>query len=324
VSTKQSLVDCVYIATSIRDARFTRTCVASVRRYYPSIPIRLLVGERHQCWLERELRQYWGVETVGIPGGDYGWGFVKLEALFGPPVAPVGERFLMLDPDTVLTGPIFDVWEGSRAPFLVDEEEQTEANMRHLSYDWDQLRRFDPNTRRPEFVFNSGQWFGTAGVLKRDDFSPWVEWTKPRRLRYPQYFFPGEMGVLVYVLNHKVMLEGLAVERRKILCFPPHGMDGLNAEIIANRTGPTRVIHWSGNKKIRQRAMIGADVLAYFEELYFQRVPAGHVRYVFAVCGHYLTLCTLRLGVMAKMRFRITLAYFRKKNPEKQRSASAG
>jgi hypothetical protein len=311
---QQSPVDCIYIPTSTRDARFTRICVASIRRFYPETPIRLLVGECHQRWLERELRQYWGVETVDLPGGDYGWGFVKLEALFGPPVCPLGERFLMLDPDTVLTGPVLDVWRGSHAPFLVDDEEQSEANMRHLSYDWDQLRKIDPNTRRPEFVFNSGQWFGTAGVLKRDDFTPWVEWTKPRRLRYPQYFFPGEMGVLVYVLNHKVMLEGLAVERRRIMRYPPFGMDGLDAGAISRGTAPSLVIHWSGVKKWRQRDMIGSDVLTYFEKLYFQQLPAGRARRLLAICGHFWTQWMLRAQVMVKLAFRRLYAHLSGKN----------
>jgi hypothetical protein len=307
LNNRQSSVDCVYIPTSIRDARFTRICVASIRRVYPEIPIRLLVGECHQHWLERELRQYWGVETVDLPGGDYGWGFVKLEVLFGPP----GERFLMVDPDTALTGPVLDVWSDGRAAFLVDDEKQTEANAKHFYYDWDKVREIDPNTRPPQFVFNSGQWIGSSGVLTRDDFSPWIEWTRPRRLRYPQYFFPGEQGVLNYVINQKVMLAGLAVERRKMLCYPPFGMEGLDAETVKKCTGQTRIIHWSGIKKMRQRNMIGADVLAYFEKLYFQRLPAGRTRRLLAVCGHYFVNGLLRGQAMVKMRLRIWGAYWR-------------
>ena len=291
----------------MRDARFTRICVASIRRFYPEIPIRLLVGEGHQRWLESELRNYWGAETVDLPGGDYGWGFVKLEALFRPP----GERFLMVDPDTVLTGPVLDVWSNSGVAFLVDDEKQTEANAKHFYYDWDRIREIDPNTRPPQFVFNSGQWIGSSGVLTRDDFAPWVEWTKPRRLRYPEYFFPGEQGVLNYVINQKVMLDGITVERRKILCYPPFSMEGLDAETIKNTTGPTRIIHWSGIKKMRQRNMIGADVLAYFEDLYFRRLPAGRVRRLLAISGHYFVNSLLRAQVMVKMRLRIWVAYWK-------------
>src|SRR6266852_5165282 len=97
---QDQVIDRVYIAASARDARYTRICVASVRYFYPDIPIRLLVGGHLQRGLARELQQYWNVGTADLPRGEYGWGFVKLEALFAPP----GERFLVLDSDTVLTG----------------------------------------------------------------------------------------------------------------------------------------------------------------------------------------------------------------------------
>ncbi len=297
MNNRQSSVDCVYIPTSIRDARFTRICVASIRRFYPEIPIRLLVGERHQRWLERELRQNWGVETVDLPGGDYGWGFVKLEVLFRPP----GERFLMVDPDTAFMGPVLDTWSDSHAAFLVNEEEESEADTKRLYYDWERLRQFDPNCRRPQFIFNSGQWVGTTGLLTREDFTPWVEWTKPRRLRYPQYFMGGEQGVLNYVVIQKMMLDGLTVDRRKIMRYPPKGMDGLDVGTVS-RLAPPVIVHWSGIKRMRQRDMISADVLAYFEKLYFQQLPGGRVRRLLAISGHYSVNILLLVYVMVKLR----------------------
>ena len=109
------MVDAIYIAASAGDARFTRICVASVRYFYPDVPIRLLPGGRLQRGLTDELKQYWDVEMSAFAPGDYGWGFVKLEPLFASP----GATFLVLDSDTVLTGPILDVWMDSDAPFLV-------------------------------------------------------------------------------------------------------------------------------------------------------------------------------------------------------------
>ena len=50
------------------------------------------------------------------------------------------------------------------------------------------VRTLDPSAQQPEFVFNSGQWFGTAGVVTRDDFEPWLAWTMPRKLRHPELY----------------------------------------------------------------------------------------------------------------------------------------
>lgn len=172
------MVDCIYIAASTHDARYTRICVASVRYFYPEIPIRLLVGGRLQRGLPDELQKYWNVGTANLSTtGDFGWGFVKLEVLFGKP----GERFLVLDSDTVLTGPVVDLWSKCGLPFLVDDEKQSDDDTKGLYYDWEKVRKIDPSAQQAEFVFNSGQWFGTAGVLTRDDFAPWLAWTLPRR-----------------------------------------------------------------------------------------------------------------------------------------------
>jgi hypothetical protein len=272
------MIDCVYIAASAHDARYTRICVASVRHFYPDIPIRLLVGGHLQRGLVDELRQYWNVGTANLPKGDYGWGFVKLEPLFGPS----GERFLVLDSDTLLTGQVLDIWDEFPAPFLVDDEQQSEANTKRLYYNWEHVREVDQDARPPEFVFNSGQWFGTAGVLTRDNFAPWLEWTIPRTISPQGYFMNGEQGILNYVLNQKATIDGLRIERRKIMCWPGHSMEGLDAETVSKRVAAPRVVHWAGVKKARQRDMTGADLLSCFERVYYQRLPVGEARRLFA------------------------------------------
>src|SRR5437867_6504025 len=147
----------VYVAASALDARFTRICVASIRHFHPDVPIRLLAGARLQHGLADELQRYWGVEKSPFAAGDYGWGFVKLEPLFASP----GAKFLVLDSDTVLTGPVLNVWD-THAPFLVDDENQSDVDTKRLYYDWAKIRMVEPTARPPQFVFNSGQWFGTA------------------------------------------------------------------------------------------------------------------------------------------------------------------
>jgi len=291
---------CIYIAASAYDGRYTRICVASIRYFYPDIPIRLVVGGPLERGLAEELRRHWRVETADLPRGDYGWGFVKLEVLFGPP----GEKFLVLDSDTVLTGPVLDAWSESRAAFLVDDETQSEADTKRLYYDWEKVRTADPAARPPRFVFNTGQWFGTAGVLQRDDFTPWVEWTMPRKLRHPEHFMPGDQGILNYVLNRKAETESLCIERRKIMRWPGHSMDGLSAETVSKRAAAPLVVHWAGMKRMRQRDMVGSDLLAFFERVYYQQLTAGGPRRIAAGCRDALSAWLLDVRVKVKLRSR--------------------
>jgi hypothetical protein len=293
-------VDCVYIAASIHDARYTRICVASVRFFYPTIPVRLLIGGPLRRGLENELHSYYDVEAADLPRGDYGWGFVKLEPLFGPS----GERFLVMDSDTVFTGPVLNLWKQSDAPFLVDDEQQSDADTRRLYYDWEKVRSIDPMASPPRFVFNSGQWFGTAGVLTRDDFAPWLEWTMPRTLRHPKHFMPGDQGILNYVLNQKVVLHGLRVERRKIMRWPGHSMHGLDAERVSKRAAEPIVVHWAGMKKARHGRMVGADLLAHFEKEYYRRLSAGGVLRFYAGCADVSSQWLRGIRVWLELAFR--------------------
>jgi hypothetical protein len=295
------MIDCVYIAASMEDARYTRICVASVRYFYPQVPVRLLVGGCLQRGLADELQKYWNVGTAQLPvTGDYGWGFVKLEVLFGPP----GERFLVLDSDTVLIGPVLNMWSDGCAPFLVDDEKQSEDDTKRLYYDWENVRKIDPSAQPPGFVFNSGQWFGTAGVLTRDDFAPWLAWTMPRRTIPPGHFMNGEQGILNYVLNRKAALEGLRVERKEVMRWPGHSMYGLDAQRISKRVAPSLIIHWAGMKKIRLRQMVGSDILLYFEKFYYARLPGGTLRRLLANCRHFLTHWLHWVGVRIKLSYR--------------------
>ena len=278
-------VNCIYVAASSKDGRYTRICVASIRHFYPDTPIRLLVGGPLEKGLAEELERYWQVGVEDLPPGDYGWGFVKLEPLFRRP----GERFLVLDSDTVLTGPVLLMGEACDAPFVVDDEAQSEEDLRRLYYDWRALAQVEPATQPPRFVFNSGQWFGTGGVLAREDFAALIDWSMPPKLRWPEHFMPGDQGVLNYMLNQKAALDGLEVARRKIMRWPGHGLEGLSAQTVKARTAPPLVIHWAGMKKARLGAMAGSDILRFYEKAYYRKLPLGGIRRIANGCRHTLS-----------------------------------
>ena len=63
----------------------------------------------------------------------------------------------MLDSDTVLTGLVLDVLRESSAPFLVDDEKQSDADTKKLYYDWEKVRKIDRSAQPPAHVFTSGQ-----------------------------------------------------------------------------------------------------------------------------------------------------------------------
>jgi hypothetical protein len=260
------MVDTVYIAAAAHDGRFSRTCVASVRRLYPKVPIRLLVGGPLEAGLELELRRYWAVEPAELPRQDWGWGFIKLEPLFRPP----GERFLVLDSDTVMTGPVLRFAQERDDDFIVDDEQQSAERARAIYYD--PARAGAPE---PAFLFNTGQWFGRSGVLGREHFRGLVEWGRPPRLVTPSVFKNGDQGVLNLVVNEQTRLGRVRTARVPLMRWPGHGMAGLDAASVARGSCPPVVVHWAGMSRMPRRRIPGADVLAYFERRYYERLPLG-------------------------------------------------
>ena len=274
-------VDVIYLAACSRDARLTRICVASIRYFYPDVPIKVLAGDILQPGLAQELSNHWNVGVADLPVGDYGWGLVKLEPLFGP----AGQRFMVCDVDTVFTGRVLDVRAKSDAPFFVDDEQLSDADFKRLYYDWDKLAAIDL-MRAARKAFNVGQWFGTAGLVDRHELDDWVEWTLPRRLRYPDLFMGGDQGVVNYVLLKREAFDGLCIDRHTFMRWPGNGLGDLTPQRVSQGEAPPLVIHWAGMKAIFLRNMVGSELLQFFENYYYSRLPYGRLRRVLALCQH--------------------------------------
>jgi len=275
-------VDCIYLAACSRDARLTRICVASIRFFYPDVPIKILAGDILQPGLDKELQRYWNVGVADLPVGDYGWGLVKMEPLFGPK----GQKFMVCDVDTAFTGKILDVRAQSDAPFFVDDEQLSDADFKRLYYDWEKLEKIDPTVQSARKAFNVGQWFGTAGYVEREALDKWVEWTLPRRLLYPDLFMGGDQGIMNYVVLQKEAFDGLKIDRHTFMRWPGNGMDDLSVEAVRSGTAPPMVIHWAGMKAVFLNQMVGGDLLQFFEDHYFAALPLGRLRRRLALLRH--------------------------------------
>jgi len=292
--------DRIYLAACKRDARLTRICVASIRYFYPDVPIQILAGDFLQPGLAQELKRYWNVDVADLPEGDFGWGLVKLEPLFGPP----GLKFMVVDVDTVFTGRVLDRRAESEADFYVDNEELSDDDFKRLYYNWPELTKIDPGAQSARKSFNAGEWFGTAGLVKREEFDPWLDWTMPRRLRYPNLFMGGDQGVANYVVLKKEAFDGLNIERTTLMRWPGHGMDDLDVESVRTGKAPALVVHWAGMKKTLLCNMVGGDLMVFFEDYYYSRLPAGQVRRILHLARHIWVQEWHRISVPWKLRFR--------------------
>jgi hypothetical protein len=304
-------VDVIYLAACSRDARLTRICVASIRYFYPDVPIKILAGDILQHGLAEELQKYWNVGVADLPRGDYGWGLVKIEPLFGPP----GQRFMVCDVDTVFTGGVLDRRAQSDAPFWVDNEQLSDADFKRLYYDWDALAKVDPDVQSARKAFNVGQWFGTAGLIRREDFDDLVIWALPRQLRMPDVFMGGDQGVMNYVVLKKEAFEGLRIDRVELMRWPGYGIDDLSVEAVTSGKAPALVIHWAGMKAMFLHNMVGGKLLQFYEDYYYTRLPLGRVRRILALWRHVQIHWSYKIALPFRLRYRMMFGRFLPKRP---------
>ena len=159
-------VKAIYINAHKYDFQFAKICIASVRYWYPLIPIFLIKDYGSGNFNTKDTEQKWNVDIYKTDKKKFGWGFGKLEPLF----SDISHSFLVLDADTVLTGPILDITQGVNAPFLVDDEVQPTERFNGIYYNLSKINTLVENFVYPGYSFNSGQWFGTSGILNREDF----------------------------------------------------------------------------------------------------------------------------------------------------------
>src|SRR5687767_4543447 len=126
----------IYIATHKYDMRFTRICVASIRYWYPEIPIYLIKDYLNGDFNTDEIEDVWNVGVYETSRKTFGWGFSKLEPLF----SKATERFLVLDSDIVFTGRVLDYLNEFDSDFVVQFESQPEAEIERLYFSIQQLK----------------------------------------------------------------------------------------------------------------------------------------------------------------------------------------
>jgi len=261
----------IYIAGHKLDLRFTRCCVASIRRWYPRIPIVLIRDESMGAYSTEELEKHWQVDVFKTPRRRLGYGFGKLEPLF----LPTKERCLILDSDIAFLGSVLAVLEKFDEDFIVADNPNPPEDISKYYFDLPKLRSMDPDFIFPGYIFNSGQIVATTGILRREDFEPFLRFDEPPVHIYPNIFDFGEQGVLNYILMKKFQLNQITLRRVPFMWWAGW-LDENRVKIRQlKRYSPYRVlVHWAGYKRHTPLDLIrNAHILRHFESLYYSRIP---------------------------------------------------
>lgn len=275
-------VSTIYVNTHRYDVSFTRTCIASIRYWYPDVHVSLIVDHTNGNFPDTDLLRKFRVELFPNSNARYGWGFGKFEPLF----MTQRHSFLILDADTALTGDILNKVSEIDDPFIVDLEDTTPENVNNLYYDVDQVGRKFNDFLYPGYMFNTGQWFGTSGLIRREDLNGLIYFdtvTGPK-LMNPDIFRQADQGVFNFIL-HKLVAQGrITVSRIPLMIWPEAGSgDFISIDSIKNRKSEFPfIIHWAGMKYGRRSAFPRGDILQFYYDFWKKMTPAGNR--VFSSC----------------------------------------
>jgi hypothetical protein len=246
-----------------------------------------------------EIEQCYQAKILPTQGKFFGWGYTKLEAFFAP--LP---RFLLLDSDTILTGPILDRIGRIPADFVVcgveDPNPQGYEIERHYM-NVARIKEVVPHFAYPGYGINTGQLIITPGKVTEADFMDMLE-------RTPTGFKEKHVGMFRYAdqgLINYVLARGMQENRFRVAYdnfWRWSELEDVAAVSLADlkmKTSPAYVIHWAGTKRIFLSDNTRFDLLDFFYDLYYSQIPNGKRRKKQEVAG------LNRIAWMKQLRIRV-------------------
>jgi hypothetical protein len=267
----------VYISCYKLDVHLTRICVASIRFWYPDIPIWLIKDEKYGRFSTKDIEKGWNVGVFAPEGGkNFGWGMGKYEVFF----LPKRSRVFLIDSDIVFAGRVLDELEMHNEDFIVHKEPSpcSPESMELHYFSVAKLRSIDPTFRVDHAgCFNGGQIVATTGILQRDDFARFIDW-RTRAVLRPDVFKMGEQGLLNYILQRKQQDRALSIAYVPFMIWPGREAEARHIRVddLVVEGRWRQLIHWAGLRWGRSvMQMPRADILQHFERMYYSRLPFG-------------------------------------------------
>lgn len=265
-----------------KDLFLAKICVASIRYYYPLIPIELIKDAGNGAFNTNDLETYFNVKPVDLGIARMGWGASKIHYISS---IPNGKKVLLLDADIVFTSPFLErLAEGiSRYDWLVSREvveDPCDPFILETYFNYSKIKAAYPGFVYPGFVFNTGQMFITGGTVTRKDLEPFFDFDHYPFWKNRQLFPMVDQTVLNILLPMLSMEKKLKIGTDKFMIW---GMSNaamdLSLTAIEAKTSMDGLVHWAGCVRVSYvRKMSRGDILLFFENYYYEKVPLGALR----------------------------------------------
>ncbi|MDX6767709.1 MAG: hypothetical protein SFU85_13080 [Candidatus Methylacidiphilales bacterium] len=276
-------IDRIIVLCCKRDFWLTRICVASIRYWYPEIPIGIIKDVSLGDFDTREMEGYWDVSVAAVPDPPRGY-FTKLEAFY----FPGRERILLLDSDIIFLGRVLEKLERHDEDFVVNwggtkplSAEKKKQYALDGYYNPEKLRNVLPDFELPDFFFNAGQMVLTSSLLVRGEVETWLMGTPPlQTARFPEALTHLDQSLLNLLLVQMQRRGECTLGLCDFVRWSIHREMVWDIELdrIRNRQGYPALIHWAGVKTFHKSGFIRGDLLGFYEDLYYGRISSGELK----------------------------------------------
>ena len=299
----ENKIDKIVIACFKKDLFLLRPCVASIRFWYPEIEIFLLKDIIEGDFSLNEFIKNFKCKIFPTEMKTFGWPWSKLSVLLEEKV----DRYLFLDSDTVFLGPVLDVLQTFPEEFIVTGalmKDPYDPNFIFNYIDINKIGEVDKDYKFPGFGFNGGHIVMKSGIFKKTDFTPIINFKPKISSIYPEIFKHGDQGCLNYIFNKAVQEQRITLRYVDFWIWPglPFS-DKINLEKIKNKDGYNYIMHWAGIKPIDFRKYIRYDILKFYNEIYYVKIPFGKIK---KSLRYYKQLCIVQAKIFKYKLFKMS------------------
>ena len=285
----------VVVCCNKKDVFLARICVASIRYYYPDISIELIKDPGNGAFDTKELEKYFTVQSIDLGIPKLGWSGAKFHYLYQQ---AKGKKVLILDADIVFIGPFLERLLPTVAAndYVVSFDENDISNkewVRNTYFDIDSIQKAYPTYTYPGYFFNAGQIFLTIGSIDENVLNEYFNVNEFPFWRNQQLFPLVDQSVYNYLLptlsaEHKIKLG----KEKFMLWAASNDLVNISLKEVIDKNLNSGLIHWAGCARIPYvRKMLRGDILAFFENAYYDNIPLGYTtKYKNRIFG-YLVFC---------------------------------
>ncbi|MEQ9287572.1 MAG: hypothetical protein RIG77_11715 [Cyclobacteriaceae bacterium] len=269
-------IDKIYVACWKHDVNLAKICIASIRYWYPNLPIYLIKDEYNGSFSTKDLEHKWHVAVFENSTSFNQDGYSFLAPLF----QQKKERCLFLDPDIVFVGPVLDKLEGHSEDFVVNVEylsqEQFDSDkFTRYYFDYRKMKALDPSYDHLGYAFNSGQLIGTCGILEQEEFENFFEISNGRMTKkYPDIIPRArDQALLNYILVKHERMGKISVGKTVFMKWPKYENEFISLKEIKDKTiTDPFLLHWAGISEFKYISrMTYSNILKFYNDYYYSR-----------------------------------------------------